>query len=358
MMKNYIFICDTFSNHEVSAKSSEIIISEIADNLKSDNTDCSVYSKNTLIGGSLTKFILQKLKHKKSFFLRALSDFIFSIFILNKQFIPKNSILIFYTPPPILPFIFLLLKFNINNRVIILVRDIFPLCMKNHFNFINYYILSFMQDYILRKSDKILIESNSQKKFFKNYKNVFEFKNPLNKKRISSIKLNKKQILLKGVYFGNYGLQHENKILEMFLDLCKNNKISCSYYGQVKKNLNFTNVQNSVQFSKSKKVLNNISFQLVSINDSVTTEPLPYKLIELAALSIPPIFFAPANHYFHNEIKKFNIGISVSTISELLLLFDKDNKIYNYDFIKLGENARKYVFKNHVFSFKDRSLFE
>ena len=359
-MKHYIFICDTFNSSEESTKSSEIIISQIYQNLKDSNTKCLVYSKNSLKGGYVTSYILKIFKNKKSFFMRALSDLFFSLIILKKKNIPENSILIFYTPPPIIPFIFFFLNRNLKQKSILLVRDIFPECLKHYLNFVNYNVLNLMQKYVLNKVDKILIESNYQKSYFLDYKNVFQFKNPLNEKRISSINLNRKNknAILKGIYFGNYGLQHENVRLKQFLELSKKKNIVCKYVGPRKTDLQFTSTQKPLKFKNSKKVLNDVSFQLVSVNDYVLTDPLPYKLIELAALGIAPIFFANENHYFHNEIKKFNMGISVANIQDLNNLFNGDNKIYNLDFNIFGKNSKKYVFKNHIFNLKDRCLFK
>ena len=359
-MKYYVFICDTFNSSQESTKSSEIIISQIYQNLKDSNTKCLVYSKNSINGGYITSYILKILKNKKSFFLRAISDLIFSLFILKRKNIPDNSILIFYTPPPIIPFIFFVLNRDLKQKSILLVRDIFPECLKYYLNFINYNVLSLMQKYVLSKVNKILIESNFQQSYFIDYQNVFEFKNPLNKKSISSIILNKKtkNAILKGIYFGNYGLQHENVRLKQFLEFSKKEDIACKYVGPRKTYLKFTSTQKPLKFKNSEKILNDVSFQLVSVNDYVLTDPLPYKLIELAALGIAPIFFANENHYFHNEIKKFNMGISVSNIQDLNNLFNGDNKIYNLDFNILGKNAKKYVFKNHIFNLKDRSLFK
>lgn len=232
--------------------------------------------------------------------------------------------------------------------------------MKNYLSYLSYKFLDYMQNYILKKGDKILIESSSQKHYFKNFKNISELKNPLNRKRISSIKFrkNRNSDVRNGIYFGNYGYQHQNKNFERFLDLSKKHNIFCKYFGPNNIGLNFSSKQNSIKFHESSGVFKDISFQLVSVNDLVETNPLPYKMIELAALGIPPIFFASQKHYFHNEIKKFNMGLSVSTLEELMDLFTKDKHIYNCDFNLLGSNVKEYMFKNHSFNKNDRKLFE
>ncbi len=358
-MKSYIFICDTYSSEQKSTKSSEIVISEICNNIKDKNSECLIFAKNTIKSGHLSNVIL-KILENKNFILRAFSDLFFGFFILRKQKIPKNSVLIFYTPPPIIPFVYLFLNSNLNNKKIFFVRDVFPLCMKQYFNNFVYNIFNYMQNYILKKADRILIESKFQKKFFINYKNIFVLKNPINKKRISSIKFikNKNVQSINGIYFGNYGYQHQNKNFEKFLDLSKENNILCKYFGPKDINLNFFSKNKPIKFNNSNKILKNISFQLSSVNHLVETNPLPYKVVELAALGIPPIFFASKKHYFHNEIKKFNMGISISSLEELMNLFNNKKQIHNLNFELLGINAKRYMYKNHFFNIGDRKLFE